>query len=768
MSNSDETNTPDSTEKNDTSATASPSSNYKTRGKQDAPDGTGVLGYNTAPTGAAHGVEGIVESDVGNSAGVRGDALNGSGVYGSSTDGDGLKGTSNSGRGMYARSEQSFGAALYTNNGDASGVFVQNLAGTNVSDEGYGVEARTQATGAGSAGIYGEATQGNGVTYGVNGVTASADNRAAGINGGTTDANGSADGVRGLAVGDGDGVYGESRSGGTGVRGAATDTGTLAYGVEGTTQSSVTDAAGVRGEATQGSGQTYGVYGTTQSDATAAAAVRADAAEGRGVYSTTTGGDAFFGLAETGIGIVCQSSDSRGAQFTTLDAGRAAVWARSSNINNPSGAGYGVEGRARGSGTGTAGVYGEAENGTGQNYGVDGVTVSSGTDAAGVRGRATENSGQTYGVYGETQSDDFQAAGIKALGTDTHGIRAETTGQTRNGVYGIASSGSGFNFGVRADCNSTDPGARGLKAKLTNSSATGVAVEGVVDTSSAHAAVQGDAPDDVPAVEALGRLTASATVSGGANTLTDHVAAISNTEPSDGFNHVMALEMPNISGPAEGNNFLTFLDSTGPIGAIEGSSGGIKLDTAAGDFAEYFPLADPETDTEAGTVLGLESGELVADADGAEAALVVTRDAAITGKNPDAGEGSPDDHECVALLGQVPVKVAGAVDAGNLLVAAGDGRAESASGADPSAADAPVVGRALESVAATDSGSRTVEAFVGRASTAGSDDENVEQLRAELARKEETIEQLEDRLDDLEAAVEQLASGNPRPASADD
>jgi hypothetical protein len=220
--------------------------------------------------------------------------------------------------------------------------------------------------------------------------------------------------------------------------------------------------------------------------------------------------------------------------------------------------------------------------------------------------------------------------------------------------------------------------------------------------------------------------------------------------------------MPNIDGPTTDNNFLTFLDSNGPIGAIEGTSGGVTLNTNAGDFAEYFPLADPEADTEAGTVLGLEAGELVADADGAEAALVVTRDAAVTGKNPDAGEGSPDGHECVALLGQVPVKVAGPVEAGDLLVAAGDGLARSSTVDDPRVATAPVVGRALES------GDATVEAFVGRAPTAVAGGDDVEELRAELDRKDETIERLEARLDDLEATVERLAGGTERPASADD
>ncbi len=47
-------------------------STYKVRGKLDAPGGTGVLGHNTATSGAAHGVLGQTQSDSEDAAGVRG------------------------------------------------------------------------------------------------------------------------------------------------------------------------------------------------------------------------------------------------------------------------------------------------------------------------------------------------------------------------------------------------------------------------------------------------------------------------------------------------------------------------------------------------------------------------------------------------------------------------------------------------------------------------------------------------------------------------
>jgi hypothetical protein len=171
-------------------------------------------------------------------------------------------------------------------------------------------------------------------------------------------------------------------------------------------QTDASGGTGVLGHTTAGSGTNFGVYGRTDSTDTTAAAVRADADDARGVYATTQSEDAFFALTTSGRGIYTQSSNSDGAQFNTLDAGQTGVWGRSSNVNSPGGAGYGVEGRAQGSGTGAAGVYGEAENASGHNYGVDGVTRSSVTGAAGVRGRATQGSGQTYGVHGTTNSAD--------------------------------------------------------------------------------------------------------------------------------------------------------------------------------------------------------------------------------------------------------------------------------------------------------------------------------------------------------------------------
>lgn len=66
------------------------SSEYKTRGKAAASSGTGVLGHNTATSGAALGVEGVTDSTGTGATGVRGEAS----VSGTNTETYGIRGVS--------------------------------------------------------------------------------------------------------------------------------------------------------------------------------------------------------------------------------------------------------------------------------------------------------------------------------------------------------------------------------------------------------------------------------------------------------------------------------------------------------------------------------------------------------------------------------------------------------------------------------------------------------------------------------------------------
>lgn len=173
---------------------ASISTDYKVLGEKDAPDGTGVLGHNTATSGPAHGVEGITESGdaTAEQAGVYGEATRASGwsygVHGvtnsENINAAGVRAeATGAAQGLFAESSGNTGAAGVTKDGAESGVFGINNADTNTGSTGHGVRGQTDSTGAASAGVYGKATGSSGQTYGVRGETPSNDAGAAGVYG---------------------------------------------------------------------------------------------------------------------------------------------------------------------------------------------------------------------------------------------------------------------------------------------------------------------------------------------------------------------------------------------------------------------------------------------------------------------------------------------------------------------------------------------------------------------------------------------------------
>lgn len=177
---------------------AAVSSDYKVRGKQDAPGGTGVLGHNTATSGSSYGVEGVSAAD-GNAdngsfpAGVRG-ATSGSGivrgVFGEADtqSGRGVVGTANKNSGVQHDVNTGFPAGVWgatdqstadSGIGNAFGVVGQSVAtsgtafgvlGNNTSPKGYGVAGEDVS---GSDSAYGVISFGNSKTDGDHEITGS-------------------------------------------------------------------------------------------------------------------------------------------------------------------------------------------------------------------------------------------------------------------------------------------------------------------------------------------------------------------------------------------------------------------------------------------------------------------------------------------------------------------------------------------------------------------------------------------------------------------
>lgn len=160
----------------ETTDTTQNSSTYKVLGEIATPDGTGVLGHNTATSGTAYGLEGVTDSPHASAAGLRGRAPNGGrGVHATASTGIGILSHSTDGPGVQASSDANYGGFFSTGDGGLAGLRALNFATSNPESIGYGVRASTDAVGSGAAGIYGEASEGSGQTYGVRGISNSPD-----------------------------------------------------------------------------------------------------------------------------------------------------------------------------------------------------------------------------------------------------------------------------------------------------------------------------------------------------------------------------------------------------------------------------------------------------------------------------------------------------------------------------------------------------------------------------------------------------------------
>lgn len=259
---------------------------------------------------------------------------------------------------------------------------------------------------------------------------------------------------------------------------------------------------------------------------------------------------------------------------------------------------------------------------------------------------------------------------------------------------------------------------------------------------------------------------------------------------ADGFNARTSISSPQIA--VQEGEFVEAVFGGDPVSGEEPVGGRIEVRDAGnqvavlldgergvvespnGDIAEYFPNGTG-TAFDGGTVVGLDDGVVTDDPTAGDEAFVVATDPMVLGNRP--SDPTADEHVPLALLGQVPVRIAAPVEAGDRLVATTDGRAVPT---DAGSDGAPFVGRALDAAAAS---AETTTALVGRPpgdaarsrpedgehageSATGSDGAStanrVATLEAENEALREQVTQLEARLSALES--ESAAA----PQSADD
>ncbi len=97
---------------------------------------------------------------------------------------------------------------------------------------------------------------------------------------------------------------------------------------------------------------------------------------------------------------------------------------------------------------------------------------------------------------------------------------------------------------------------------------------------------------------------------------------------------------------------------------------GVSYATGAGDYAEWLPRKAGERDIDYAEIVGVRGGLVSLNTAEADHILVVSKRPAVIGNAPQ--EDQKANFEKISFMGQVPVKVAGAVAIGDFIIASGN------------------------------------------------------------------------------------------------
>ena len=165
----------------------------------------------------------------------------------------------------------------------------------------------------------------------------------------------------------------------------------------------------------------------------------------------------------------------------------------------------------------------------------------------------------------------------------------------------------------------------------------------------------------------LCRLHVSGDTNGDAGQVSSHVAVIDNRNGGASAD-VLALRVA-APGADSGNNFLTCFSGANAIGSIEGDGVGISFNTSSADYAEWLPRDEDEPAMQPGDLVGVFAGRLRRATVGADHLLIISTSPAMLANTPASDE--RHRHERVAMLGQAPVRVRGAIIAGDVIIPSG-------------------------------------------------------------------------------------------------
>lgn len=117
--------------------------------------------------------------------------------------------------------------------------------------------------------------------------------------------------------------------------------------------------------------------------------------------------------------------------------------------------------------------------------------------------------------------------------------------------------------------------------------------------------------------------------------------------------------------------YMSFTSEGEEVGSLSTSSEGLKLTTAAGDFAEWHELSDQAETLEEGDVVGICRGKVSRRTAHAAMVGVVTEKAAVVGSLSRWTSSRHRTGAEIAYCGRVPVRVRGPVREGDILVSSG-------------------------------------------------------------------------------------------------
>jgi hypothetical protein len=226
---------------------------------------------------------------------------------------------------------------------------------------------------------------------------------------------------------------------------------------------------------------------------------------------------------------------------------------------------------------------------------------------------------------------------------------------------------------------------------------------------------------------------------------------------SDGGNSDVVLRDDGSIETYDGSNRTVNIDATTGDISIDGT-----LDNSGADFAEELPVARGAAVPEAGDLVGVRGGEVSLTTEEADRVMIASTAPAVTGNVPPAGEADDARRVPVAFVGQVPARVRGSVEVGDLIVPSGrdDGTARAVPPEEYRRAEhGPIAGQAWSEKETAPVGTVTVAVGLGQS---GAVAERMDDQRDRIATLEAENEALKERQEVIEerlAALEARASG---------